>query len=171
MSYYPVLKIEDQRYAQGHVRRRLVHSQPIVRYYSDILDNALSFPVPKNRDTTVSIGPRQNLKSSIETIMRSSGSGRVLVIMAKAPRPGEVKTRLASSLSPTAATSFDRCLLHDTLALARSLDEVEVAIMCPDSDVDELAQLADNEVKCKSPIKGEVLLEASIRGVCALCRR
>src|SRR6185437_10994956 len=29
-----------------------------------------------------------------------------------------------------------------TLALARSLHDVEVAIMCPDSDVDELAQLA-----------------------------
>jgi len=62
--------------------------------------------------------------------------------MAKAPRPGAVKTRLAPSLSPTAVTAFYCCLLNDTLALARSLSDVEVAIMCPDSDVNELAQLA-----------------------------
>jgi rSAM/selenodomain-associated transferase 1 len=82
------------------------------------------------------------MKSSSETAMRSSGSDRVLVIMAKAPRLGAVKTRLASSLSPKAVTAFYCCLLDDTLALARSLGDVEVAIMCPDSDVNELAQLA-----------------------------
>ena len=32
-----------------------------------------------------------------------------------------VKTRLAHSLSPAAVTDFYRCLLDDTLALARSL--------------------------------------------------
>jgi len=82
--------------------------------------------------------------------VRSSGSDRVLVIMAKAPRPGEVKTRLTSSLSPEAVTTLYCCLLDDTLALARSLklsdvSDVEVAIMCPDSDVNELAQLTRNE--------------------------
>jgi hypothetical protein len=79
---------------------------------------------------------------SSEMVMRSSGSDRVLVIMAKAPRLGAVKTRLAPSLSPPAVTAFYGCLLDDTLALARSLSDVEVAIMCPDSDVNELAQLA-----------------------------
>ena len=74
--------------------------------------------------------------------MRSSGNDRVLVIMAKAPRPGAVKTRLAPSLSPEAVTAFYCCLLDDTLALARSLSDVEVAIMCPDSDVHELAGVA-----------------------------
>jgi hypothetical protein len=85
------------------------------------------------------------MESSNHTVVRSSGSERVLVIMAKAPRPGAVKTRLASSLSPMAVTSFYCCLLDDTLALARSLGDVEVAIMCPDSDVSELAQLAGKE--------------------------
>jgi rSAM/selenodomain-associated transferase 1 len=65
--------------------------------------------------------------------------------MAKAPRPGAVKTRLASSFSPEAVVDFYRCLLDDTLALARSLGDVEVAIMCPDSDVNELTQLAGNQ--------------------------
>ena len=53
-----------------------------------------------------------------------------------------VKTRLAPSLSPEAVTAFYCCLLDDTLALARSLGDVEVALMCPESDVTELAQLA-----------------------------
>jgi len=65
--------------------------------------------------------------------------------MAKAPRPGAVKTRLAPSLSPEAVTDFYCCLLDDTLTLARSLSDVEVAIMCPDSDVNELAQLTRDE--------------------------
>src|SRR5213080_1407783 len=96
------------------------------------------------------------MKYSSETVVRSSGSDRVLVIMAKAPRPGAVKTRLAPSLSPEAVTSFYCCLLEDTLALARSLGDVEVAIMCPDSDVNELARLASNQVSVVAQ-KGEGL--------------
>jgi uncharacterized protein len=80
-----------------------------------------------------------------ETIVLSSGRDRVLVIMAKAPRPGEVKTRLTPSLSPQAVATFYSCLLDDTLVLARSLCDVEIAIMCPDSDVGELAQLAGSQ--------------------------
>jgi rSAM/selenodomain-associated transferase 1 len=76
--------------------------------------------------------------------------------MAKAPRPGAVKTRLAPSLSPEAVTAFYCCLLKDTLALARSLSDVEVAIMCPDPDVSELARLAGNEVSVVAQ-KGEGL--------------
>jgi hypothetical protein len=86
------------------------------------------------------------MKSSSEEV-RSSGSDCTLVIMAKAPRPGAVKTRLVSSLSPEAVTDFYSCLLEDTLALARSLNDVEVAIMCPDSDVNELAQLAGKHLR------------------------
>src|SRR3984885_11455870 len=85
------------------------------------------------------------MKSTSDTVVRSSRSDRVLVIMAKAPRPGEVKTRLTPSLSPASVAAFYCCLLEDTLALARSLSNVELAIMCPDSDVTELAQLAGNE--------------------------
>jgi rSAM/selenodomain-associated transferase 1 len=96
------------------------------------------------------------MKSSSETLVRPSGSDRVLVIMAKAPRPGQVKTRLAPSLSPTAVTGFYCCLLDDTLELARSLGDVEVALMCPESDVTELAQLAGNKASVVAQ-KGEGL--------------
>jgi uncharacterized protein len=88
--------------------------------------------------------------------MEFSGIDRVLVIMAKAPRPGSVKTRLAASFSPEAVTTFYRCLLNDTLALALSIRNVEVAIMCPEPDVNELKQLAGNEVSVVAQ-KGEGL--------------
>ena len=96
------------------------------------------------------------MKSSSETVVHSSASDRVLVIMAKAPRPGAVKTRLAPSLSLKAVIAFYCCLLDDTLALARSLGDVEVAIMCPDSDLNELAQLAGNKASVVAQ-KGEGL--------------
>jgi len=67
-----------------------------------------------------------------------------------------VKTRLAPSLSPAAVTAFYGCLLDDTLALARSLSDVEVAMMCPDSDVNELAQLTGSDVSIVAQ-KGEGL--------------
>lgn len=84
------------------------------------------------------------MKSSSDTVV---GSDCVLVIMAKAPRIGVVKTRLTPSLSPEAVTDFYRCLLDDTLALATSLGDVKVAIMCPDSDVSEFAQWAFREAE------------------------
>ena len=87
------------------------------------------------------------MKSANQTVVGSSASSRVLVIMAKAPRPGAVKTRLTPRLSPAAVTAFYCCLLDDTLALARSLRDVEIAIMCPNSDVNELAQVAGNEAR------------------------
>src|SRR5437868_5740989 len=95
------------------------------------------------------------MESSSEAVVRSA-TDRVLVIMAQAPRPGAVKTRLAPSLSPAAITSLYCCLLQDTLALARSLQDVEVAIMCPDSDVNELVQLVGRDVNVV-PQKGQGL--------------
>jgi uncharacterized protein len=90
------------------------------------------------------------MESSSENKANSPNEGRTLVIMAKAPRPGAVKTRLASSLSPAAVADFYCCLLDDTLALVRSLGDVEVAVMCPESDVDELARLAGMQLAGKS---------------------
>ena len=74
--------------------------------------------------------------------MGCSNRDRVLVIMAKAPRSGSVKTRLTSTLPVEAVTEFYRCLLDDTLNLASSLRGVEVAIMCPDADVNALTHLS-----------------------------
>ncbi|MGA8023659.1 MAG: TIGR04282 family arsenosugar biosynthesis glycosyltransferase, partial [Candidatus Acidiferrales bacterium] len=82
-----------------------------------------------------------------KTLAQSPVSGRTLVIMAKAPRPGTVKTRLTRSLSVEAAAELYCCFLEDTIALARSLREVEVAILCPASDVAELTKFARGAVE------------------------
>ena len=74
-------------------------------------------------------------------------ANRTLVIMAKAPRLGSVKTRLAESLSLEAVTELYRCLLNDTIALAQALDQAEFAIMCPASDVDDLSRVVAKTVR------------------------
>jgi hypothetical protein len=72
---------------------------------------------------------------------------RTLVIMAKAPRLGSVKTRLAKSLPLQAVTELYQCLLNDTIALAQSLDHVEVAIVCPASDIEDLSRAVAKTVR------------------------
>ena len=66
--------------------------------------------------------------------------------MAKAPKPGVVKTRLAQSLPLEAVVELYRCLLDDTMALARSLGDVDVAIMCPASDVEDLSRAVGDAI-------------------------
>ena len=104
------------------------------------------------------------MEASNERSVRSP-SDRVLVIMAKAPRPGAVKTRLAPALSASSVSAFYCCLLEDTLALARSLADVDVAIMCPERDVNELTRLAGGETRVVAQ-KGEGLA-AGLRSVFA----
>ena len=87
------------------------------------------------------------MEFSTQTNVGQSKGDRILVIMAKAPRPGQVKTRLAQCFPPSAVAEFYRCLLEDTVALAQSLDDVEVGIMCPASDVDDLAQSLGDTVR------------------------
>jgi uncharacterized protein len=88
-----------------------------------------------------------SMEPSSEKMVRPKNCDRTLVIMAKAPRPGMVKTRLAQSLPPLAAIELYRCLLEDTLALAQSLGDADVAIMCPASDVEDLSRLAGTGVR------------------------
>jgi uncharacterized protein len=87
------------------------------------------------------------MESSRQTTIRVSSQNRTLVIMAKAPKPGMVKTRLSQSLPSPAVTALYRCLLEDTVTLAKSLTSVEVAVMCPASDKEELAALLCNTVQ------------------------
>jgi uncharacterized protein len=99
------------------------------------------------------------MKSSSENTAHSSSRGRTLVVMAKAPRPGMVKTRLTPSLPVEAVTELYGCLLDDTMALARSLGTVEVAVMCPASDEEELTRLTRGAVGVVAQ-KGEGLAAA-----------
>jgi uncharacterized protein len=96
------------------------------------------------------------MESTAHSFDGSSHPSRTLVIMAKAPKPGMVKTRLVESLPSAAVTALYRCLLEDTLRLAKSLTGIEVAVMCPESDQAELADLFGNTVPVVAQ-KGEGL--------------
>lgn len=73
---------------------------------------------------------------------------RVLVVMAKAPRPGRVKTRLSATYPVEVIVELYRCLLADTLALGLSLPGTQVAVMAPPDDVEELTPLMPPGVTC-----------------------
>ena len=88
-----------------------------------------------------------SMEPSSEKMTRSTNRDCTLVIMAKAPRPGLVKTRLAQNFPVPAILDLYRCLLDDTMALAKSLDDADVAIMCPASDVEDLSRAASNGVR------------------------
>lgn len=91
-------------------------------------------------------GRRTSMGHSAQSASRSPEGDRILVIMAKAPRQGTVKTRLARHLPMPAVVDLYRCLLDDTMTLVRSLQDLRSVIMCPASDVDELSRLAGNQL-------------------------
>ena len=92
------------------------------------------------------MNPDRPLMESSSQISVGSSS-RTLVIMAKAPKPGMVKTRLSQSLPSEAVTALYCCLLEDTVALAKSLSGVETAVMCREPDKQELADLLGNSMQ------------------------
>jgi rSAM/selenodomain-associated transferase 1 len=58
--------------------------------------------------------------------------------MAKAPRPGLVKTRLHGVLAPEQAAALHRCFVEDVVGQALELPGVRVAVVCPEEDRDLL---------------------------------
>lgn len=61
-----------------------------------------------------------------------------VVVMAKAPREGFVKTRLTGAYSAREVVQLSECMLRDTLALVQTLSRVHVAVMCPAEDVADI---------------------------------
>lgn len=67
---------------------------------------------------------------------RDAGEIRgAVVIMAKAPREGSVKTRLAGTYPARDIVQLSECMLRDTLELVETLPRIHVAVMCPSEDV------------------------------------
>lgn len=96
------------------------------------------------------------MESTSQTFAHPLSQNRTLVIMAKAPRRGMVKTRLTPNLPSPAVTELYRCLLGDTVALARSLTGIEAAVMCPEQDRDELVKFLGEAIPIVAQ-KGEGL--------------
>src|SRR5262249_37751433 len=74
------------------------------------------------------------------TTARRKGEARgAVVVMAKAPREGFVKTRLNGAYPPCDVVQLSECMLRDTVARVQELARVHVAVVCPSKDVDEIA--------------------------------
>jgi rSAM/selenodomain-associated transferase 1 len=61
-----------------------------------------------------------------------------VVVMAKAPREGFVKTRLSGAYPASDVVQLADCMLRDTLTLVQKLSCVHVAVMCPSEDVADI---------------------------------
>ena len=111
--------------------------------YSQSYHALLLLAAPDQREAN---GVGMRMAATQQIIPAACNGHHTLVIMAKAPRPGKVKTRLVRSLPVSAVTELYRCLLDDTLTLARSLDGVKVAVMCPAADREDLERVVGNAV-------------------------
>jgi uncharacterized protein len=69
-----------------------------------------------------------------------------LVVMAKAPRAGRVKTRLAPPLSPDAAATLAVAFLTDTIRLAVTLSGIRVALVCARGEATLIRQVVPDGV-------------------------
>lgn len=86
-----------------------------------------------------------------------------LAVMAKAPRPGQVKTRLVPPLTPQQAADLYRCFLLDTLDTLRRVSGAEATVAYAPADAEaELARLAPDLPRVP---QGEGDLGARMRGV------
>jgi rSAM/selenodomain-associated transferase 1 len=68
----------------------------------------------------------------------TEGIRGAVVVMAKAPREGFVKTRLTGAYRPCDVVQLSECMLRDTLALVQTLSRVHVAVMCPSEDMRDI---------------------------------
>lgn len=87
--------------------------------------------------------------------------------MAKAPRAGHVKTRLASVCTCAQVVALYRALIEDTIALARTVG-VSVAVVCPTGDAEEIRAWLPSDVRVVEQC-GEGLAEGLASAFELLC--
>ena len=74
------------------------------------------------------------MRCPMESLVATKRERLLLVVMAKAPVPGTVKTRLVPHLSPQEATDLYRCLLKDRIKTIQTLTRVALAIAYTPAD-------------------------------------
>ena len=105
-----------------------------------------------------------------------------LVVFAKAPRPGEVKTRMTPPLRPEEAADFYRCMLEDVLAetarIAPALGLEPLLAVHPPAAVRELASVAPASFRVVAQRGADLgrrmewaVAEAAAGGARAICLR
>ncbi|MEO8580470.1 MAG: TIGR04282 family arsenosugar biosynthesis glycosyltransferase [Gemmatimonadales bacterium] len=87
--------------------------------------------------------------------------------MAKAPRPGHVKTRLASVLPPALVVQLYRALIEDTIALGRAVG-ASIAIVCPPDDADDISAWLPSDLRVV-PQRGNGLADGLASAFDILC--
>lgn len=92
---------------------------------------------------------------------------RVLAIMAKAPRAGHVKTRLASACPSAGVLPLYQALIEDTIALARTVG-AGIAVVCPAGDAEEVEAWLPPDVRVVSQ-RGEGLADGLASAFELLC--
>lgn len=89
---------------------------------------------------------------------------KTIVLMAKAPVAGKVKTRLVPALSGEEAAELYRCFLCDAVERALSVGDAKVVVACTPADaVDELPRVVRRAVRCIPQPEGD--LGTKMRGV------
>jgi rSAM/selenodomain-associated transferase 1 len=74
------------------------------------------------------------VRRSMESVMDKAHENLLLVVVAKAPVPGQVKTRLIPPLTSAEAADLYRCFLEDRIIAMNSLRGVDLAIAYTPSD-------------------------------------
>jgi glycosyltransferase A (GT-A) superfamily protein (DUF2064 family) len=105
-------------------------------------------------------------RAMVVQAVRATRRRGLLVLMAKAPRPGQCKTRLAADLDPSAAVGFWTACLRDAGARLRrcaAAADLEVLAMTPsDEDAAEVRRLTGLPALVqRRPGLGQALLEVS----------
>ena len=65
---------------------------------------------------------------AVEPLMIRSNNKFLLVVVAKAPEPQKVKTRLSPELSPDEATRLYRCFIQDRIKETSLIKDIDLAI-------------------------------------------
>ena len=101
--------------------------------------------------------------------MSHSNHDRVLAIMAKAPRAGHVKTRLASVCTPQQIVQLYQTLIEDTIALVRAVrGGVSITVVCPAGDAEEIAAWLPRDIRVL-PQRGHGLADGLTSAFALLC--
>jgi uncharacterized protein len=89
--------------------------------------------------------------------MTKPSSGRTVLVFARAPEPGRVKTRLAAAVGGERATAIYRDLAEHTVNVARQVTDCRVVVCCdPPGSVDAIAAWLGSGVEYRAQLGGDL---------------